>query len=91
MLVTKTIDNLGRIVIPNDYKKALKMKNGDEINIELNDNKIIISKAKNDSRVERIKNELDSAKKLRDNARTPDEKNVYIGYVLALKWLLEEE
>lgn len=87
MIVTKNVDNLGRIVIPNDYKKVLNIKNGDEINIELNDDKIIITKAKNE-RMERIKNKLEDVKK---NYEIATDKEFYNGYIKALEWLLEEE
>lgn len=43
MLVTKKIDNLGRIVIPSEMRDKLDVENGEAVNIELVDNKIIIT------------------------------------------------
>ena len=40
------IDDLGRVVIPKEMRKQLKIENGDKINIELKDNKIIITNPK---------------------------------------------
>ena len=40
----KKIDSLGRIVIPYDLRKEIGLKNNDEANIELDNNKIIITK-----------------------------------------------
>ena len=43
----RKIDNLGRLVIPIEMRDELKIKNGDEVNIELQGNSIIIKNAKN--------------------------------------------
>ena len=43
--MNRKIDDLGRIVIPKEMRKQLNMNNGDEVNIEVIDNKITISKA----------------------------------------------
>ena len=41
----KKIDNLGRIVIPRNIRKALDIKDWDELYVELSDNAIVITKA----------------------------------------------
>lgn len=41
----RKIDNLGRIVIPMDIRKALEIKEWDELRIYLDDNTIKIEKA----------------------------------------------
>ncbi len=41
----KKIDNLGRIVIPRNYRKELNIKDWDELYVELSGDVIIISKA----------------------------------------------
>ena len=84
------IDNLGRIVIPKIMRDKLGLSKNDELDIMLDGDRIIISKTK-DELIERIQDELNEAKTYRDNAKTLDEKNFYVGYVNALKWLLEEK
>ena len=44
---TRKIDNLGRIVIPREYRKILNIKDYDLINITLNNNKIVLKKQNN--------------------------------------------
>ena len=39
----RNIDNLGRVVIPKEMRKQLGVNNGDPVNIELVDNKVIIT------------------------------------------------
>ena len=41
---TRKIDNLGRIVIPREYRKILNIKDYDLINITLNNNKLVLKK-----------------------------------------------
>lgn len=42
----RKIDNLGRIVIPMDIRKSLEIHDWDELRIRLDDDKILITKAK---------------------------------------------
>lgn len=42
--MNRNIDNLGRIVIPKEMRTQLDIKENDPLNIELQDNKIIITK-----------------------------------------------
>ena len=42
----RKIDNLGRLVIPIEMRDELKIKNGDEVNIELKGNSIVIKNTK---------------------------------------------
>lgn len=44
---TRKIDNLGRIVIPREYRKILNIKDYDLINITLNNNKLVLKKQNN--------------------------------------------
>jgi len=39
----RKIDNLGRIVIPKEMRKAISVDNGDPIHMEMKDNQIIIT------------------------------------------------
>ena len=41
---TRKIDNLGRIVIPREYRKILNIKDYDLINITLYNNKLVLKK-----------------------------------------------
>ena len=47
MKVKRSIDDLGRIVIPSEIRKVLGVKAGDEFNVELDGRKIIITKSEN--------------------------------------------
>ena len=42
--VIRSIDSLGRIVIPKEYRKSLSINNLDKLELSLNDNKIEIEK-----------------------------------------------
>ena len=42
--VTRRIDELGRIVIPKEIRKNLKIRNNDELLINISDNNIVLSK-----------------------------------------------
>lgn len=39
----RNIDNLGRLVIPSEYRKELGIENGSSLNMELEENKIVIT------------------------------------------------
>ena len=42
--ITRRIDDLGRLVIPKDIRKVLKIKNNDQLEINVIDNKIVLNK-----------------------------------------------
>ena len=42
--ITRRIDELGRLVIPKEIRNNLKIKNNDQVEISIIDNKIILSK-----------------------------------------------
>lgn len=42
--MNRNIDNLGRIVIPKEFRKELGIDSGSNLNIELVNNKIVITK-----------------------------------------------
>lgn len=44
----RVIDKLGRLVIPAVYRQAIGVENNEEVNIELQGNKIIVTNAKDD-------------------------------------------
>ena len=45
--MTRRIDELGRLVIPKEIRKNLKIKDNDQVEINVIDNKIILSKFEN--------------------------------------------
>ena len=40
----RELDKLGRVVIPKEMRKELNIENGEPVNIELQNNKVIITK-----------------------------------------------
>lgn len=44
----RVIDRLGRLVIPAVYREAIGVKNNEEVNVELQGTKIIVTNAKDD-------------------------------------------
>ena len=56
MNVVKTLDSVGRIVIPRDLRRSLRWMDGDEIEIILNDDGTVLLR----------KHENDTAKKLKE-------------------------
>lgn len=55
-MIKRNIDSLGRIVIPKEMRKEIGVENGDEVDISLNEKKIIISNPKNFDIKKYIKN-----------------------------------
>ena len=49
----RKIDDLGRLVLPIEMRKQLNINNGDEVNIESAEDKIILTNPKKDDRIER--------------------------------------
>lgn len=45
--ITRKVDNLGRIVLPKEYRTILQIKEGSILNIKIEDNVLLINKAKN--------------------------------------------
>ena len=43
--ITKRIDELGRLGIPKEVRRAIGVKEGDELRFEIEGNKLILSKA----------------------------------------------
>ena len=88
MKLVRTIDSLGRLVIPISLREKIGVKNNDEVNIELQDDRIIITSAKNDDKIKRINDKL---VEMKDKYKMATDKEFYFGYIQALEWLLEEE
>lgn len=47
MKFTRSIDDLGRVVIPAEIRKNIGVSMGDKLNVELDGNKVIITNAEN--------------------------------------------
>lgn len=45
--ITRKVDNLGRIVLPKEYRTILQIKEGSILNIKIKDNVLLINKTKN--------------------------------------------
>lgn len=43
--ITRKLDELGRIVIPSDFRKKLDVKTGDRLRVELIDNTLVLQKS----------------------------------------------
>lgn len=43
--IVRELDNLGRIVVPKEFRKVLKFNNQEDIEISLVDNKVVLSKS----------------------------------------------
>jgi len=57
--ICRSLDSLGRMVIPIDMRKALKISTFDEINLELVDDKIIITNPAFSDSKERLEKIMD--------------------------------
>lgn len=89
----KKIDKFNRITIPIEFQRKLGLKKGDIINIEFEDNKIIILSTENELK-KRIQKEIKKYTQLLNKATKEnkiDEINAYMGYVMALDWVLRQE
>ena len=53
-MVTKKIDDLGRIVIPKDFRQQLGIEEGESLEISIQDNKIVIEKQTDEDLVEDV-------------------------------------
>lgn len=61
--MTRRIDELGRLVIPKEIRRNLKIKDNDQIEINVIDNKILLNKYDNHVMDEVINNMLSSLRK----------------------------
>ncbi len=46
-MLTKKLDQLGRIVVPKELRKKLNIETGDDLDIQLDGNAIVVKKANN--------------------------------------------
>ena len=52
--IVRRIDDLGRIVIPKEIRNTLRIKSGDNLDVMVYDNKIILQKFSNVAKVENV-------------------------------------
>ena len=93
MSAIKKIDDLGRLVIPYTLRRKIGLENLELANIELEDDKIIITKA-GENLKEKIEKRKDEYKVLLNQAigeNRTTEIDCYTGYIAALEWVLEEK
>lgn len=80
----RRLDDLGRLVIPKEYRDEIGLENGSEANIEMRDNEIIITNPigmKSENEVIAMMNRLDHQNK----------NDLFVaGYYEALQWVLNK-
>ena len=54
--MNKRIDSLGRVVIPKDYRKKLNINDGELLNIEYENDRIVISKKEIEDKIKKFLN-----------------------------------
>lgn len=77
------VDNQGRIILPAGIRKELNIKNGDELRISCNDNRITIVNAKVMKTREEILSFLKKINNLDDD--------ISKGMKTALEWVLNDD
>ena len=84
MAITKKIDNLGRIVIPNEFRKSLGIELDQEIKMDLIDNKIVISNINGMRSYEEIKQAYRDIRNMKVKTEYDE------GFEQALKFILNK-
>lgn len=90
----RRIDKEGRIVIPYTFKREININNGDEVDIELDNDKIIISNPKGMRSKEEIKKEIEYLKEATSNSYTTSTGKTRLvndDIIETLKWVLNDE
>lgn len=77
----RELDNIGRLTIPKGYRDRLGVKEQDIVNIDMEDNKIIITNPKHNEKVEEIKYLLYKMINYNCEYETKEEILEYIGVV----------
>lgn len=88
MGVKRNVDTAGRVVIPSDMKNRLGLKYGSEVDVELVENKIVISNSKGIRSVEEIERYLSELKKWKEEK--PDDESLETA-INTLTWVLNKE
>lgn len=85
----RNLDQLGRLTLPKGYRDELKVKEGDEVDIDCKDNQLIITNPKLKStrsreEIEEKIKELEGKYKFGDNFLVD-------GFIEGLKWVIYED
>lgn len=83
--ITRRIDDLGRLVIPKEIRKNLKIRDNDQIEINVIDNKIVLNKYNNMEKDVVINKLLNSLKKVLKCSILYTSKDYIIDYALLSK------
>lgn len=86
----KRIDKFGRLIIPVEFKNAIGVNDDGDVNVELFEDKIIITNPKNDERIKRIKDKLEDVQETYKKTIIIKDRDFLKGYADALEWLLED-
>jgi len=89
--MTRRIDELGRLVIPKEIRKNLKIKDNDQVEILVNDNKIILSKYENLSKDKNISLLINILKKSINKNILFTSRNKIIDYALIGKEKIDND
>ena len=83
--ITRRIDDLGRLVIPKEIRKNLRIRDNDQIEINVIDNKIVLNKYNNMEKDVVINKLLNSLKKLLKCSILYTSKDYIVDYALLSK------
>ena len=85
-MIKRKLDDLGRVCLPAEMRKEIGLENGSEVNIGLEDNKIILTNPKGMKSREEIKEKIQTVD--RSPKLDSDQKDYIIS---TLMWVLNEE
>ena len=85
----RKIDDLGRLTIMKEYRKELDIENGDEVEVELKDNQLIITNPK----IKSIKSKQEILEKIDCLKAEYDFGDNYLvdGYIAGLEWVINDD
>lgn len=86
MGVTRQVDDLGRITIPKSYREELNIKEGEQVEVELSNDHLVVTQFNKIKTKEEIQEKLNQ---LVESVTSDD--LVSIGFIAALKWTLNLE
>ncbi len=57
-MIIRPIDSVGRIVLPKKFKEKLRLQNGDNVNVDIEGDRIIITNPKEADKIEELNNAI---------------------------------
>lgn len=87
MAVRRKIDQLGRVTIPSTMKNQLGLENGDDVDIDLQDNKLVVTNPSGMKSEMEISIKLGALKKLQETM--PDDECLE-EQIRTLEWVLNK-